>query len=91
MARKLGNQYALLLQNHGIVVAGRSIEEATVLAIRLEKAAKAQFFLESLGTSKYTSPDECKRNIDQTYDQRQMQNYWDYYLRKLNAERVIID
>ena len=90
VARKLGNQYALLLQNHGIVVAGRSIEEATVLAIRLEKAAKAQFFSNHL-YYKYTAPDECKRKIDQTYDQKQMQNYWDYYLRKLKAERVILD
>jgi L-ribulose-5-phosphate 4-epimerase len=87
IARKLGNHCALLLQNHGIVVAGRSIEEATVLAIRLEKAAKAQFFLELLGSYQYTAPDECKRKIEQTYDQRQMQNYWDYYLRKLKVKK----
>ncbi|MDY6825916.1 MAG: class II aldolase/adducin family protein [Bacillota bacterium] len=87
VAKKMGNNYALLLQNHGIVVAGRTIEEATIFAVRLEKAARAQYFIEALGSYNYTNEDECKRKIEQTYDHKQIQNFWDYYLRKLNTGR----
>jgi L-fuculose-phosphate aldolase len=37
------------MRNHGIVTAGRTIEEATVLALYLERACKAQLMVEACG------------------------------------------
>ncbi len=49
VARALADSNVLIMRNHGIVTAGRTIEEATVLALYLERACKAQLLLESCG------------------------------------------
>jgi L-fuculose-phosphate aldolase len=52
VARSLGTGSALILRNHGIVTAGRSIEEAVFLAIKLERACRIQMIAESAGGPK---------------------------------------
>ena len=49
VARALASHDVLLMRNHGIVTAGRTIEEATVLALWLERACKAQLMVEACG------------------------------------------
>ena len=44
VARCLGDRQALILRNHGIVTAGRSIEEAVWLALKLERACRVQLW-----------------------------------------------
>ncbi|MGE5302015.1 MAG: class II aldolase/adducin family protein [Alphaproteobacteria bacterium] len=46
----LGNRMAMLLQGHGIVVVGDSLEYATVHAIYLERTAYMQWVASSIGT-----------------------------------------
>ncbi|MFM0068835.1 aldolase [Paraburkholderia aspalathi] len=46
----LGKRKAILLAHHGQLVAGRSIEEACVLAILIERAARLQLLAGSAGT-----------------------------------------
>jgi ribulose-5-phosphate 4-epimerase/fuculose-1-phosphate aldolase len=46
----LGNRMAMLLQGHGIVVVGDSLEYATVHAIYLERTAYMQWVASSVGT-----------------------------------------
>jgi L-ribulose-5-phosphate 4-epimerase len=46
----LGNRTAMLLQGHGIVVVGDSLEYATVHAIYLERTAYMQWIASSIGT-----------------------------------------
>lgn len=61
VARALGEHDYLLLQNHGIVTCGRTIEEATVLALYLEKACKVQLLVEACGGAKRVStPEDAK-------------------------------
>lgn len=43
IADLIGPDRAVILKGHGAIVVGKSIEEATVSAIDLERAAKAQF------------------------------------------------
>lgn len=57
VARALGEHNALLLRNHGLVTAGRTIEEATVLALFLERACKTQLMVEMCGGAKHFSTD----------------------------------
>lgn len=49
LVRQLGDAVALLLQGHGVVTVGRSIEEATLLAILLEETAVLQTMVAGLG------------------------------------------
>jgi L-fuculose-phosphate aldolase len=52
VARCLGDHQALILRNHGIVTAGRSIEEAVWLALKLERACRVQLLAEAAGGPK---------------------------------------
>jgi L-ribulose-5-phosphate 4-epimerase len=58
VARCLGEHPALILRNHGIVVAGGSIEEAVWTAIKLEKACRVQLLAESAGGPKLVAEGE---------------------------------
>jgi ribulose-5-phosphate 4-epimerase/fuculose-1-phosphate aldolase len=61
VARCLGGHDAMLLRNHGIVTAGRSLEEALFLALHLERACKLQILAESCGGAKaVTDPEEAR-------------------------------
>ena len=48
MAQSLGNNKAIILQNHGIYTVGETLEEAAWLFIALENACKTQFLLETM-------------------------------------------
>jgi L-ribulose-5-phosphate 4-epimerase len=52
VAKTLGVGSALILRNHGIVTAGRTIEEAVFVAIKLERACRIQLLAESAGGPK---------------------------------------
>jgi L-fuculose-phosphate aldolase len=45
----MGKGNVVILRNHGIVTAGRTIEEAVFLAIKLEKACRIQMLAEAPG------------------------------------------
>ena len=50
VAKALGPRRAVLLKNHGVVVAGASIEEVVISTIMLENAAQIQMIAEAAGT-----------------------------------------
>jgi L-fuculose-phosphate aldolase len=52
VARCLKDNSAMILRNHGIVTAGRSIEEAVWLALKLERACRVQLLAEWAGGPK---------------------------------------
>jgi len=83
VAEKLGNQKAMLMRNHGIVVAGESVEEATVYAILLEKAAKMQFYTQLLAPYSWTPEEEALRKREQIYHAENILSFWDYFVRKV--------
>jgi L-fuculose-phosphate aldolase len=58
VARVLGQGNVLILRNHGIVTAGRTIEEAVFLAIKLEKACRIQLLAEAAGGPRLFVKDE---------------------------------
>ena len=85
MSRCLGSARAILLQNHGSVVVGQNIEEATIYAILLESAARLQYVTQAMGEYVWTSEEESRRKLKQVSTPKGMQGFWDYYVRKLNA------
>src|SRR5215471_13792745 len=58
VARCLGEHAALILRNHGIVAAARSIEEAVWIALKLEKACRVQMLAEAAGGPKLVAEGE---------------------------------
>ena len=45
----LGDKFSVLLANHGMLTAGRSVQEATYLAVYLERAARIQMHARAFG------------------------------------------
>lgn len=86
LAEALGPHPAVLLKNHGIVTVAATIEEATVLAIFLEKAARMQSLAGTFGPIVWTDDEEAAGKRERIYHPRAMQNFWEYYRRKLTRE-----
>jgi len=90
IAGLLGPNRAVILKGHGAIVAGKSIEEATVSAIDLERAAKAQFMASCVGTLVPFTEKEMEplvkflRNIEaQTGTTNPFGRAWEYYKSRL--------
>ncbi len=85
VAKSLGEGSALLLKNHGIVVAGKSIEEATALAVLLEKAARVEILALTVGEVSGSPPEDAVLKREQAYHARALSALWRYYCRKERA------
>ena len=90
IADLIGPNRAVILKGHGAVVVGKSIEEATVSAIDLERAAKAQFMAACAGklvpfTEKEMEPlVRFLRTIEaQTGTTNPFERAWAYYRSRL--------
>ena len=89
LARCLGKARAALLRNHGIVVVGQSIEEATVYAIFLEKAARIELMARQAGVVAWSSDEESRHKVEQIYHPRGIQNFWEFYVRRLQHMKTM--
>jgi ribulose-5-phosphate 4-epimerase/fuculose-1-phosphate aldolase len=58
VASALGSHDVCHLRNHGIVAVGRTVQEATVNAIFLERLARANLLASQLGTPAVISPED---------------------------------
>jgi ribulose-5-phosphate 4-epimerase/fuculose-1-phosphate aldolase len=84
VARALGDHRAMLMKNHGIVIAARSIEEAAVASMLMVKAAKAQLQALTLGDVPYTDEEEAKMKRQHIYHDENIRRAWAYLVRKEN-------
>jgi ribulose-5-phosphate 4-epimerase/fuculose-1-phosphate aldolase len=84
LAQALGQNYAVIMANHGITFAGTSIEHATCVGVFLEKAAKAQVVGNSAGfpTSMPNAEIRARRNA-QIMSPVHVEHSWNYFCRKL--------
>ncbi|MSQ07050.1 MAG: class II aldolase/adducin family protein [Dehalococcoidia bacterium] len=78
LAQGLGSHRALLMQNHGVVLTGGNIEEATML----EKACQAQLTAMAAGTYRVTPPWEALEKQQTIYRPERSRLVWEYYSRK---------
>jgi L-fuculose-phosphate aldolase len=85
LATALGRADAVLLKNHGVAFVGQSIKEATLAGVFLERAARVQLTLaaSSFGYS-HPGPDEIHQKRQTIYPPRAVENFWQYYNRKLD-------
>lgn len=83
LATCLGQAQAALLQNHGIVAAGGSVEEATVYAVLLEKAARMELTARQFAVRSWSTEEESRCKMEQVYTEKNMRNIWEYLVRRV--------
>lgn len=84
VANGLSGASAMLLVNHGIVTVGRTIPEAVLRAVVLEKAAYHQTLASSLGdVVHWTDDDEALLKREAVWSESQLSALWDYLTRRL--------
>jgi L-ribulose-5-phosphate 4-epimerase len=88
VARTIGDRPGLFLVSHGIVTSGATIEEATINAILLDKAARVQLMVPD-GTPKFwTNDTEALAKRARIYNpDNNVAARWPYLLRRLAAHR----
>ena len=82
IAEALGSKKALILQNHGLLTVGPTIEAAAWWFITMDNAARAQLLAEAAGTPKIIAPDIARLTASQTGSHRggyfSFQPLWDW-------------
>lgn len=81
----LGSKRALLLPHHGLLIAGTSVEEACVLALAFERAARMQLLAMAAGTVQPIDPSLGREARDWILRPRRNEASFAYYARRLAA------
>ena len=63
VAQALGSCKAVLMRNHGVALAGATVEESTILAIMLDNACKIQLLAEAAGGIGEVFPPEYVKEL----------------------------
>jgi L-fuculose-phosphate aldolase len=88
----LGNKRAILLAHHGQLVATSTIEEAAVLAVFIERAARMQLLAQSVGAIKPIDPAFAREAHDYRLKPRAVAATFHYFARRvLKHERDVLD
>jgi ribulose-5-phosphate 4-epimerase/fuculose-1-phosphate aldolase len=86
LAATLGQNFAVLMSNHGVTFCGTSVPHATCVGIFLEKACKAQLAGLSAGfQSKSLSQETRVKRHGQIMTPVHWEHSWNYFCRKLKA------
>lgn len=85
VAQTLGSQSVVLMKNHGITVVGGSLEEAVILAIHFEQAAKDHLLASLFGKPSGMLLAEAKKISANNYTPTQYQMIWDFYCQKFKT------
>jgi len=78
----LGDKRALLLAHHGLLVTGRTVEEALMLAHLIEKAAKMQLTAMAAGNIQPIKSELAKEAHDWISTSKRYQAFFAYYARR---------
>ena len=87
IAAALGARHALLLAHHGLLAAGRSVQEATFLAVFMERMARQQIDAAAVGGSKPIDAVEARRARDFLRTDRIMNLTFDAWSRRAERNR----
>jgi L-fuculose-phosphate aldolase len=87
IAAGLGDKHALLLAHHGILTAGRSVQEASFLAVFMERMARQQLDAQQVGGAKPIDAGEARRARDFLRTDRIMNLTFDAWARRAERRR----
>ena len=85
IARTLGRHSALFIRGHGTVTVAGNLQEACLLTIYLEEAARMFHWTRSMGTPKYFPEDLAREIAGQVFKERSNIKAWNHYVAKLDA------
>ena len=77
----IGNKAGLLLAHHGVVVVGRNVEEACVLAVQFERAARLQLLAGSVGAVRPIARDLALEARDWLLNPKRLEATFAHYAR----------
>jgi L-ribulose-5-phosphate 4-epimerase len=83
LASALGQKMSCILFAHGIVTVGRTVEEATVRALRLDKIAKMNLYARQIGELKAAPPGGLK--VDMATVESEIRGEWNYQVEMLKS------
>jgi L-fuculose-phosphate aldolase len=83
VAEALGDRRAVVLRNHGVLVADRDLRWAVLSAVTLERAVRLQSIASTLGTLQPISQEWAERMHAEKYQDRFVEEYWAAWIRKL--------
>jgi ribulose-5-phosphate 4-epimerase/fuculose-1-phosphate aldolase len=86
IARALGHRKAVILQNHGILTVGSTVDEAAWFFITMDRSCQAQLMAEAAGKPRLISPESARVAQKQVGNARvgwfQYQPLWDLIVRE---------
>jgi L-fuculose-phosphate aldolase len=82
ISEAIGDRRAMLLAHHGQLAASATIEEATVLSVHIERAAKLQLLAMSAGTIRPINPALAREAHDYRLKERAVGATFHYYARR---------
>lgn len=88
IAAALGQHHAMLLAHHGLLTAGRSVQEAAFLAVFMERMAQLQINASTVGGVQPIDPAEARRARDFLRTARIMNITFDAWTRRANRLRA---
>ncbi|HZV93970.1 MAG TPA: aldolase [Caldimonas sp.] len=88
IAGGLGDKHAILLAHHGLLAAGRSVQEATFLAVFIERMARQQIDAAAVGGSRPVDADEARRARDFLRTDKIMNLTFDAWARRADRRRA---
>jgi L-fuculose-phosphate aldolase len=83
----LGDKQAVLLAHHGLLTAGKTIEEAAVLAFYLERAAKLQLMARAVGPIRRVKPELAREARGYRGSPKYIAATFDYLARRVLREK----
>jgi L-fuculose-phosphate aldolase len=83
VARSLGSRRAVILRNHGVVIADRDVRWAVLSAVTLERAIRLQSIASTLGALRPIPSDWAEQMYADKYQDRFLDEYWEAWIRKV--------
>ena len=88
VAQGIGEQHALFLVNHGIVVCGTDVPDAVARAVLLEKACHQQLLtIAAGGIAVHSSDEEALAKRETIWSESARNGLWEYLVRRLESDR----
>lgn len=92
ISEAIGDKRAILLAHHGQLTACTTLEEAAILAVFIERAARLQLLAMSAGTIQPIDPELAKEAHDYRLKQRAIAATFYYYARRiLRQDKTVIE
>jgi L-fuculose-phosphate aldolase len=82
VAEALGPRRAVILANHGVVVADKDVRWAVLSAITLERAIRLQAIAATLGELRPIPKELAERMVADKYQERFLDEYWAAWIRR---------